>query len=104
MTTAPHRSIGVPPPLATLSVRSSASRPAGSPAAPRIGPRLHLDDRNAPVSTFLLLVLVLVLAAAGGFLGTLLEVAGWIVLGLVVIGALVGFGLWRWARSLLPDR
>lgn len=55
------------------------------------------------MSTFLLLVLVLVLAAAGGFLGTLLEVAGWIVLGLVVIGALVGFGLWRWARSLLPD-
>lgn len=56
------------------------------------------------MSTFLLLILIVVVAAAGGFLGTLLEVAGWIVVGLVVVGALVGFGLWRWARSLLPDR
>jgi hypothetical protein len=55
------------------------------------------------MSTFLLLVLILVLAAAGGFLGTLLEVAGWLVLGLVVVGAAVGFGLWRWISARLPD-
>jgi hypothetical protein len=55
------------------------------------------------MSTFLLLVLIVALAAAGGFLGTLLEVAGWIVLGLVVVGALLGFGLWRWIAARLPD-
>lgn len=56
------------------------------------------------MSTFLLLVLIVILAAAGGFLGTLLEVAGWIVLSLVLVGALAGFGLWRWISSRLPDR
>ncbi len=56
------------------------------------------------MSTFLLLVLIVVVAAAGGFLGTLLEVAGWIIVGLVVVGALIGFGLWRWVRSFLPDQ
>lgn len=56
------------------------------------------------MSTFLLLVLIVALAAAGGFLGTLLEVAGWILLVLVVLGALVGFGLWRWISPRLPDR
>ncbi|MBY5163496.1 hypothetical protein [Salsipaludibacter albus] len=56
------------------------------------------------MSTFLLLVLVIVLAAAAGILGTLLEAALWIVLALVVVGALVGFGLWRWVSARLPDR
>lgn len=56
------------------------------------------------MSTFLLVVLIVVIAAAGGFLGTLLEVAGWLVLAMIVLGALIGFGLWRWTRSILPDR
>jgi hypothetical protein len=47
------------------------------------------------VSTLLLIVLILVIAAAGGFLGTLLEVAGWVLLVLVLLGAAVGFLLWR---------
>ena len=52
------------------------------------------------MSTLLLLVLIVVIAAAGGFLGTLLEAAGWIVLSLIVVGAVVGYLLWRWIRSL----
>jgi hypothetical protein len=69
--------------------------------SPRAG---DLDVRCCSMSTFLLFVLIIVVAAAGGFLGTLLEVAGWIIVGFVVVGALVGFGLWRWVRSFLPDR
>ncbi len=54
------------------------------------------------MSTFLLLVLIAVVAAAGGFLGALLKVAGWILVLLVVVGALIGFGLWHVIRSWLP--
>jgi len=53
------------------------------------------------VITFLLIVLILVVAAAGGFLGELLELAGWVVLVLALIGAVVGFLLWRVLRSVL---
>lgn len=56
------------------------------------------------MSSFLLVVLIVVLAAAGGFLGTLLEVAGWTLLALVVVGAVVGFGLWRWISPRLPGQ
>ena len=51
--------------------------------------------------TFLLIVLILVVAAAGGFLGGLLELAGWIVVGFVLLGAVAGFLLWRALRSVL---
>jgi hypothetical protein len=47
------------------------------------------------MSTLLLIVLILVVAAAGGFLGTLLEVAGWLLLVLVLLGAALGFVIWR---------
>jgi hypothetical protein len=47
------------------------------------------------MSTLLPIVLVLVIAAVGGFLATLLEVAGWLLLVLILLGALVGFVLWR---------
>jgi hypothetical protein len=52
-------------------------------------------DPERSMSTLLLIVLVLVIAAVGGFLGTLLEVAGWLLLVLILLGALVGFALWR---------
>ena len=55
------------------------------------------------MSTLLLVVLILVIAAAGGFLGTLLEAAGWLVLALAVIGAVLGYLLWRWIRSLRAE-
>ena len=51
--------------------------------------------------TFLLVVLILVVAAAGGFLGELLELAAWIVVILVAVGAVVGFLAWRALRSFL---
>ncbi len=53
------------------------------------------------MTTFLLVLLIIVVAAAGGFLGELLELAGWVILILVVIGALVGFVAWRAVRSFL---
>ncbi len=56
------------------------------------------------MTTLLLLVLIIVVAAAGGFLGELLEVAGWVVLILVVLGAVVGFVVWRALRSVLDRR
>jgi hypothetical protein len=43
----------------------------------------------------LLLLLVLILAAAGGFLGDLLEFAGWVILVMVIIGAFLGYALYR---------
>lgn len=52
------------------------------------------------MSTLLLIVLILVIAAAGGFLGTLLEVAGWLLLIMILLGALVGFVLWRVIESV----
>lgn len=55
------------------------------------------------MSILLLIILILVIAAAGGFLGTLLEVAGWLLLVLIVLGAIVGFLVWRWVRGLLPS-
>jgi hypothetical protein len=53
------------------------------------------------VSALLLIVLILVIAAAGGFLGTLLEVAGWALLLLILLGAVIGFGIWRALRGVL---
>jgi energy-converting hydrogenase Eha subunit G len=53
------------------------------------------------MTTFLLLVLIIVVAAAGGFLGELLELAGWIVLTLAVLGAVAGFLIWRSVRRFL---
>lgn len=50
--------------------------------------------------TILLIILILVIAAAGGFLGTLLEVAGWLILLMVLAGAAIGWALWSWLRSL----
>lgn len=51
--------------------------------------------------TFLLIVLILVVAAAGGVLGDLLEFAGWVILVFVALGAVVGFLAWRALRSFL---
>lgn len=51
--------------------------------------------------TLLLIVLVLALAAAGGFLGDLLQVAGWIIVVLVALGAVVGLAAYLWIRRLL---
>ncbi len=44
--------------------------------------------------TFLLIVLILLAAAAGGYLGRLLELAAWLIVSLVVIGALIGAGIY----------
>ncbi len=51
--------------------------------------------------TVILIILILALAAAGGFLGNLLEAAGWIIAFLVVIGAVLGFLASRWVKRLL---
>ncbi len=53
------------------------------------------------MTTFLLLVLIVIVAAAGGFLGGLLELAGWLILIFVVAGAVVGYFAWRALRSFL---
>lgn len=42
-----------------------------------------------------LLLLILVLAIAGGFLGDLLELAAWLVLLLALVGAALGFFIYR---------
>lgn len=42
-----------------------------------------------------LLVLIVVLALAGGFLGDLLELAAWLVLLLALLGAVAGYVLYR---------
>ncbi len=52
------------------------------------------------MSMILLILLILVVAAVGGFLGTLLEVAGWLLLVLILLGALAGFVLWRVIESV----
>lgn len=49
--------------------------------------------------TLLLIILILVIAAAGGILGTLLEVAGWLLVIMIVIGALIGLGIGRLIAS-----
>lgn len=54
--------------------------------------------------TLLLVVLIAALAAAGGFLGDLLEVAGWVVVSLVALGAIVGFLLYKWAKRVVSRR
>ncbi len=56
------------------------------------------------MTTFLLVLLIIVVAAAGGFLGELLELAGWVILILVAVGAIVGFLAWRALRSFLEGR
>lgn len=43
----------------------------------------------------LLIILVLILAAAGGWIGTLLEVALWLTILFVLLGALIGLGVGR---------
>ncbi len=55
------------------------------------------------MTTLLLVLLIIVVAAAGGFLGELLEVAGWIILVLIVMGAIVGLLAW-WALRSFLDR
>ena len=49
----------------------------------------------------LLVVLVLVVAVAGGFLGDLLELAGLLIVVLAVMGALAGAALWFLLKRLL---
>lgn len=49
---------------------------------------------------FLLVILVLALAIAGGFLGDLLEVAAWMLVVLVVVGAAAGALLYQAVKSL----
>jgi hypothetical protein len=48
----------------------------------------------------LLIVLALLLAAAGGFLGDFLELAGWLILILALSGALLAFFLYMGFRKL----
>lgn len=40
--------------------------------------------------TLLLIILILLAAAAGGFLGELFELAGWLILILAIVGAVLG--------------
>lgn len=47
-----------------------------------------------------LLLVVLVLAVVGGFLGDLLEFAAWAIVVLAAIGALVGFLIYRAVQRL----
>ncbi|MGI8984814.1 MAG: hypothetical protein ACR2HM_09835 [Acidimicrobiales bacterium] len=54
--------------------------------------------------TFVLVLLILVAAAAGGFLGELLEFAAWIIVVLVALGAVAGFLAWRAVRSFVDGR
>lgn len=49
----------------------------------------------------ILLILLLVLALAGGFLGTLLEAALWVVLVMAAVGALLAFVAYRFIASVL---
>ncbi len=51
--------------------------------------------------TLLLIVLVIVLAAAGGFLGDLLEAAGWVILVFIIFGAILGSLAYLWIRRVL---
>ncbi len=46
-------------------------------------------------------MVIFVVAAAGGFLGGLLELARCIVLGFLLLGAVAGFVIWRALRSFL---
>lgn len=50
--------------------------------------------------TVLLAVVVLLLAAAGGFLGDLLELAAWLILVLALIGAGIGVAAYLGLRRL----
>lgn len=88
--------------LTNLAPRAGAAV-AWAVASVGPGPTTRHTTIGTHVSTLLLIVIIVVLAAAAGFLGTLLEVAGWIVLGFVVLGALLGFVVWRWIRSRLPS-
>lgn len=64
----------------------------------RRGPATLLES-NRPweggTVTLLLIILIIVIAAAGGIIGTLLEVAAWLLIGLIIVGALLGAGIWR---------
>lgn len=47
----------------------------------------------------ILLILVIILAAAGGFLGDLLKLAGWIIAVLAIMGAVAAYFIHRtWER------
>ncbi len=48
----------------------------------------------------MLVLIVIVLAIAGGFLGTLLEIAAWAIGILAVVGAILGFLAYRWYEGL----
>jgi len=50
--------------------------------------------------SLLLVILILVLAAAGGFLGDLLELAGWIIVFFALMGAVLAFIVYRWVGRL----
>lgn len=52
----------------------------------------------------LLIILILVIAAAGGFLGTLLEVAGWLIVAMILLGALLGWWLWTMVKNRFGAR
>ena len=54
--------------------------------------------------TFVLVLLILVFAAAGGFLGDLLELAGMVILVMVALGAAAGVLLSVWVRRFFGSR
>lgn len=49
----------------------------------------------------LVLILIILLAAVGGFLGTLLEVALWLILIMMLAGAALGFFVYRAFKNLV---
>lgn len=52
----------------------------------------------------LLLIVILVLAVLGGFLGELLEFAFWAVVILAVAGAALGYFVYNWFKGLTSRR
>lgn len=49
----------------------------------------------------LVFVLIILLAIAGGFLGDLLELAGWLILILALAGAVIGYVGYRAVQNFL---
>lgn len=62
------------------------------------------EPSGRPSVTVLLILLMLVFAAAGGFLGDFLELAGIVILILVVLGAGTGGFLYLSVRRMLSRR
>lgn len=57
------------------------------------------DRRAEAGQVLILLILLIVFAAAGGFLGDFLRLAGWVILFFVILGAAVGLVLYlAWQR------